>query len=81
MSIIINGSPTKPFKLERGLRQGDTLSPFPFVLVVEVLNKLINKTVEFRLVRGIMLGAMLLAYHTYNSQMTHYYLPLQRIRC
>ncbi|XP_015945805.1 uncharacterized protein LOC107470909 [Arachis duranensis] len=28
MSVLINGSPTKPFKMERGLRQGD-----PFISV------------------------------------------------
>nr|XP_025625994.1 uncharacterized protein LOC112718452 [Arachis hypogaea] len=28
ISIMVNRSPSKPFKMERGLRQGDTLSPF-----------------------------------------------------
>ncbi|XP_016206405.1 uncharacterized protein LOC107646756 [Arachis ipaensis] len=46
ISIMVNGSPSKPFKMERGLRQGDSLSPFLFVLVVDVLNRMIGEAEE-----------------------------------
>ncbi|XP_057761477.1 uncharacterized protein LOC130981788 [Arachis stenosperma] len=46
MSVLINGSPTKPFKMKRGLRQVDPLSPFLFVLVVDMLHRMIREAVR-----------------------------------
>ncbi|XP_058747152.1 uncharacterized protein LOC131640339 [Vicia villosa] len=46
MSVLINGSTTKDFFVEKGLRQGDPLSPFLFVLVTEVLTALMKKAIS-----------------------------------
>lgn len=52
-SILINGSPTPPIKLHRGLRQGIPLSPFLFNLAVEALNLLLEKGSGLHLWEGI----------------------------
>lgn len=45
-SILWNGEPLNPLSDERGLRQGDPLSPYLFVLCLEYLSNLINEAVE-----------------------------------
>lgn len=46
MSFLVNDNPTMDFDAERGLRQGDPLSPFLFVLVTEALVGLIQRDVD-----------------------------------
>jgi len=45
-SVLVNGSPTAEFPLKRGLRQGDPLSPFLFLLAAEGLNVLMKAVVD-----------------------------------
>nr|XP_025628058.1 uncharacterized protein LOC112721200 [Arachis hypogaea] len=56
MSVLVNGSPSKPFKMERGLRQGDPLSPFLFVLVVDVLHRMIGEAVRNERISPLLVG-------------------------
>ncbi|PNX63811.1 receptor-like kinase, partial [Trifolium pratense] len=51
-SVLVNGSPTEEFPFERGLRQGDPLSPFLFLLAAEGLNVLMETMVERNVFSG-----------------------------
>ncbi|CAJ2635027.1 unnamed protein product [Trifolium pratense] len=55
-SVLVNGSPTDEFSLRRGLRQGDPLSPFLFLLAVEGLNVLMEAMVARNLFMGYSIG-------------------------
>jgi len=56
ISILFNGSPCKPFKMGRGLRQGDPLSAFLFVLMAEVMNRLLLRASSMGLFQGLQVG-------------------------
>ncbi|GKV32708.1 hypothetical protein SLEP1_g41295 [Rubroshorea leprosula] len=53
LSILVNGSPTEEFKMGKGLRQGDPLSPFLFLMIGEGLHGLVNKAETVELKRKI----------------------------
>lgn len=57
MSVLINGSATEEFQTQKGLRQGDPLSPFLFNIVVEALNILLERARALNIIKGTQIGA------------------------
>ena len=47
-SVIVNGHISKGFDISRGCRQGDPISPYLFVLVVEVLAEMIRNNTNIK---------------------------------
>lgn len=62
-SILVNGFPAHPFQSSRGIRQGDPLSPFLFILIPEGLSRLIHHVSSSDSIKGISLHD--------NSLITH----------
>ncbi|RVW22630.1 DNA replication ATP-dependent helicase/nuclease DNA2 [Vitis vinifera] len=51
-SVLINGVPAGFFSSSKGLRQGDPISPYLFILGMEVLSALIRRAVQGNFISG-----------------------------
>jgi hypothetical protein len=58
MSVLINGSPSEEINIQRGLKQGDPLAPFLFLLVAEGLGGIMRRAVELNRFHGFRVGNM-----------------------
>jgi len=56
VSVLVNGSPSEEFKPTRGLRQGDPLAPFLFLVVAEGLAGLVRQALRKDMLRGVKVG-------------------------
>ncbi|GJR88484.1 RNA-directed DNA polymerase, eukaryota, reverse transcriptase zinc-binding domain protein [Tanacetum coccineum] len=66
-SIIVNGSPTDEFQFFKGLKQGDPLSPFLFILIMESLHLSFQRVIVAGLFKGIKLNHSLCLSHMFYA--------------
>ncbi|GKC23951.1 RNA-directed DNA polymerase, eukaryota, partial [Tanacetum coccineum] len=66
-SILVNGSPTEEFQFYKGLKQGDPLSPFLFILVMESLHLSFQRVVDTGMFKGLTLNDSLCLSHMFYA--------------
>ncbi|GJZ55134.1 RNA-directed DNA polymerase, eukaryota [Tanacetum coccineum] len=66
-SVLVNGSPTQEFQFYKGLKQGDPLSPFLFILVMKSLHTSSQRVVDGGFFKGIKLNSSLYMSHLFYA--------------
>ncbi|GKC92974.1 RNA-directed DNA polymerase, eukaryota [Tanacetum coccineum] len=66
-SILVNGSPTTEFHLFRGLKQGDPIAPFLFLLIMEAFHLSFNRAVEAGTFKGYKFDSSLTLSHLFYA--------------
>ncbi|GJU19992.1 RNA-directed DNA polymerase, eukaryota [Tanacetum coccineum] len=66
-SVLVNGSPTKEFQFYKGLKQGDPLSPFLFILIMETLHLSFMRINNSGLYKGISINGSLTLSHLFYA--------------
>lgn len=78
LSFLVNGSPFKPFEMERGLRQGDPLSPYLFIMVSEAMVFLFRKAEEGGFIKPLEIGVnKIILKHLQFTDDTLLFIPLE----
>nr|GEZ55024.1 RNA-directed DNA polymerase, eukaryota [Tanacetum cinerariifolium] len=66
-SILVNGSPTGEFQSRKGLKHGDPLSPFLFLLIMESLHLSFQNLVNEGLFKGVSVSLSLHLSHLFYA--------------
>ena len=81
-SILLNGQLSRKFLPSRGLRQGDPLSPFLFILCAEGLSTLLRDAEAKKEIHGVKIGKKVvpISHLFFFLLMTVYYLLKQMMK-
>ncbi|GJU43809.1 RNA-directed DNA polymerase, eukaryota [Tanacetum coccineum] len=66
-SILVNGSPTKEFQFHRGLKQGDPLAPYLFIIIMESLHLSFSRVIEAGIFTGIKIDSSMTLSHLFYA--------------
>ncbi|GJZ10167.1 RNA-directed DNA polymerase, eukaryota [Tanacetum coccineum] len=66
-SVLVNGSPTIEFPFHCGLKQGDPLSPYLFILIMESLNMSLSRAIDEGVFKGIQLHRSISISHLFYA--------------
>ncbi|GKC12731.1 RNA-directed DNA polymerase, eukaryota [Tanacetum coccineum] len=66
-SVIVNGSPTEEFQFYKGLKQGDPLSPFLFILIMKSLHISFQRVVDVGKFKGIEIDSSMQISHMFYA--------------
>ena len=70
-SVLINGAPEGFLPAQKDLRQGDPLSPFLFIIVMEGLNNMIKVARENECIRSFEVATTQTSISNDNMEVTH----------
>ncbi|GKF90630.1 RNA-directed DNA polymerase, eukaryota [Tanacetum coccineum] len=66
-SVLLNGSPSSEFQFYCGLKQGDPLAPYLFLLVMESLHLSVSRAIEAAIFKGIKIDSTLNLSHLFYA--------------
>ncbi|GKE16325.1 RNA-directed DNA polymerase, eukaryota, partial [Tanacetum coccineum] len=66
-SILVNGSLTSEFQFHRGLKQGDPLAPYLFILVMESLHLSFTRVIEAGIFTGVRIDPSTMISHLFYA--------------
>ncbi|GKC96040.1 RNA-directed DNA polymerase, eukaryota [Tanacetum coccineum] len=66
-SILVNGSPTSEFHFHCGLKQGDPLAPYLFILVMESLHLCFSRAADDGFFKGIKVDSSITLSHLFYA--------------